>query len=698
MVESRALRTAPVPGGLALKKRSEQRHLPVFYKLSFANKILVLTLALLALLGAAGAAGLYVLLRSRLHDEVALSTRMLALAAAEQAGVLLASGNTEGLRRFVSRLGSFDDSIAYALLANRDGEVVVHTFSWDPPTVVAEAPQPPPPVGNSGYRVVHFAGNGYLDVTVPILQGTVGAGFLRIGVKTRRIDRFVGGLSLLFVAGLGGLGLIGVFAGRLFFRYATRPIVELTRLADEVSTGNLHVDFDFGLPVRCWEIKGCTREDCAAYRNTAVQCWFVDGTPCEGYEPRFPQKLVGCRTCEVYRKHKGDEIVQLYDSFRHMTHDLRTYQEELQRSNRFQRSLIHNSFDGIIATDESDTIRVFNRVAQNLTGYTEDDVVGRMTWRQIFLSELGHDLERPLFEDRSGVIFGFYRQEKTLRCKDGSTVDVRASGVTLQEEGQPVGKVFFFQDLREVKKLREELIQKERLAATGQTVAAISHSVKNILDGLRGGAHLYNRGLQRGDEAARNEGWSIVQRNIDRISALVVDLLNYAQDRKPDLAPTNPNELIEDVATSLRAKAEHQGTLIELERDETVSTWMLDAHAVHQLLMDLVSNALDATAGIAGAWVRVAVCRADDELELRVQDNGPGVPPNLVDTLFSNMISTKGSKGTGLGLLVVHKIAKEHGGRVVLDTRMAPGATFRVFLPSHDEKREERVEPDGEPA
>lgn len=103
---------------------------------------------------------------------------------------------------------------------------------------------------------------------------------------------------------------------------------------------------------------------------------------------------------------------------------------------------------------------------------------------------------------------------------------------------------------------------------------------------------------------------------------------------------------------------------------------MLDAHAIHQLLMDLVSNALDATAGIAGAWVRVAGCRTDGELELRVQDNGPGVPPNLVDTLFSNMISTKGSKGTGLGLLVVHKIAKEHGERVVLDTRMAPGATF----------------------
>ncbi len=663
-------------------RSGRRRHIPLFYKLSFANKILSVTLVLLTLLGISGTVGLQLVLRSRLHNEVASSTRMLAAEAAGRAAPLLAERNVKGLASLVSQLERIDDTIAYAMVVNRAGEVVAHTFSWDPPDIVLNPRGPPSPLGGDAYRMVSFQGHTYLDVAAPILDGVNGAGTLQVGIGIERVDRFVSQLNLLFLAGLAGLTLVGMVVARTFFRYATRPIVELTHLADQVSVGNLDVDFDFGVPVKCWEIKNCGRKDCAAYQNTLVQCWFIDGTPCEGYEPRFPQKLVGCRTCEVYRRHKGDEIVQLYDSFRHMTHDLQTSQDEVERSNRFQRSLIHNSFDGIIATDETGAIRIFNRVAQNLTGYAEQDVVGKMSWDEIFVSEMSRDLQRPLFQDRSGVIFGFYRQEKALRRKDGGMVDVRASAITLQEENRHVGKVFFFQDLREIKKLREELIQKERLAATGQTVASISHSVKNILDGLRGGAHIYNRGARIEDPAVRKEGWTMVQKNIDHISALVADLLNYAQDRKPDLESIDPNELIADVVATLQAKAEAQGTIVEVHPDEAVSHWMVDSHSMHQLLMNLVTNALDATAGIAGGWVRVSThLTQGDQLEIRVRDNGAGIAPTLVDNLFFSMVSTKGSKGTGLGLLVVYKIASEHGGTVTVDTEMGPGATFRVFIP-----------------
>jgi len=659
-----------------------RRYLPVFYKLSLANKILVATLALLTLLGVTGTVGFQLMLRSRLHEEVASSTRMLAAAAAGQAAPMLAKLDVEGLSKLVTQLVRIDDTIAYAMVVDRGGKVVAHTFSWDPPDVVLRPHRDPSPVDDDEYRRLLFQGHTYLDVAAPILSGASGVGILQVGIGIERVDRFVSQINLLFLAMLAGLTLVGMVAARIYFRYVTRPIDELTHLADQVSVGNLDVDFDFGVPVRCWEIKDCGRTDCAAYSNNSVQCWFVDGTPCEGYEPRFPQKLMGCRTCEVYQRHKGDEIVQLYDSFRHMTQVLHASQEELERSDRFQRSLIHNSLDGIIATDESGIIRIFNRVAQNLTGYAEEDVVGKMSWKDIFATEMSRELRQALFQDNSRVIFGFYRQEKTLCRKDGSTVDVRASGITLREEDRNIGKVFFFQDLREIKKLREELIQKERLAATGQTVASISHSVKNILEGLRGGAYTYNRGVRVEDPTIRREGWAMVEKNIDLISALVADLLNFARERKPDLEPIDPNELMVDVVATLRAKAGAQGTSLEAHPNNSVSSWMLDAHAMHQCLMNLVTNALDATAVIDGGWVRVSThVTGGDQLEFRVQDNGPGVAPNLTDTLFSSMVSTKGSKGTGLGLLVVHKIVTEHGGTVIVDMEICPGATFRVFVP-----------------
>jgi signal transduction histidine kinase len=174
----------------------------------------------------------------------------------------------------------------------------------------------------------------------------------------------------------------------------------------------------------------------------------------------------------------------------------------------------------------------------------------------------------------------------------------------------------------------------------------------------------------------------MVERNIDHISALVADLLNYARDRRPDLEPLDPNELVADVLETLRPKAEAQGAVFKTRLDPAASPWMLDAHTMHQCLMNLVTNALDATAAIDGAWVRISTLVSDEgELEIRVQDNGQGLAANLTDSLFSSMVTTKRSKGTGLRLLVVHKIVAEHGGSVCVDGEMAPGATFRVFIP-----------------
>lgn len=662
--------------------RRGRRFLPLFYKLSFANKILTCTLALLTFLGAAGTVVFQLVLRSRLYDEVAASTQLLAATNAQQAGEPLARGDGEQLTALAAKAVQLDDTIAYALFFDRDGEVMAHTFEWDPPAAVLREHSVPSPMGESGYRRVEILGETYLDVSAPVIAGSRGAGRIQLGVRSTRIDAFVGQLNVLFLSVLAGLTAIGLVGALVFFRRFTRPIMELTHLADDVSVGNLEVDFDFGVPVRCWAIKGCSQTDCAAYENTAVQCWFVDGTPCEGYEPRFPQKLAGCRTCEVYRAHKGDEIVQLYDSFRHMTQVLKTSRDEIERSDRFQGSLIRNSFDGIIATDETGMVRIFNRVAQNLTDYAEDEVVGRLTWDQIFTSEVRQDLKRPLFQDGSKVIFGFYCQEKAIERKDGSKVDVRASGITIREDDRHVGRVFFFQDLRELKELKEELIRSERLAATGQTVASISHSVKNILEGLRGGAYVYQRGVRTEDSQIRGEGWAMVERNIDHISSLVADLLNFARDRRPDLEPLDPNDLVSDVLQTLRPKAAALATSLETDLAPEAAPWSLDAHAMHQCLMNLVTNALDATAAVDEAWVRVSTqVTPDDELEIRVQDNGPGIAPNLGDELFSSMVTTKGSKGTGLGLLVVHKIVAEHGGIVEVDEDHAPGATFAVRLP-----------------
>jgi len=654
------------------------------YKLTLADKILVATLLLILMVGVVGTAVFRTVLRGRLSDAAAAATAVLAAAASQRAADALAADDRAELQRIVDQLGQLDETVAYALVLDREGEVLAHTFSWDPPpeviAVTLDASQAA--LGATEPRRVTLDGELVLDVTAPIVVGAQGAGELRVGTSLTRVNRIAGELNLFILLFFAGLMLMALVLARSFYRYVTRPVTELTRLADQVSTGRLDVSFDFGKPVRCWQIKNCHRTECAAYMNTSLQCWYVDGTPCEGYESRFPQKLVGCRTCEVYKAHKGDEIVQLADSFRHMTTNLKGFERSLRRALTFQGSLIHNSFDGIIATDDRDTVRIFNRVAQRLTGLAEDEVVGKLSWEQLFASQMCDALESPLFQDGVNVVFGFYRKELTLHARDDSTVDVLASGITLHDGPREVGKVIFFKDMREIIALREELVRKGRLAATGQTVASISHSVKNILDGLRGGAYIYNRGLRVEDPDARAEGWSMVERNIDLISSLVADLLNYAKDRKPDLQPCNPNDLVSDVLAVMAPRAQAADVELQTHQEPAAASAALDDHAMHQCLSNLVTNAIDAARGSSGSWVRVCTSLTPlDELEILVQDSGPGIAPKVADTLFTSMVSTKGSKGTGLGLLVVDKIVAEHGGTISVQPDQAPGATFRIVLP-----------------
>ncbi|MEW5984181.1 MAG: ATP-binding protein [Acidobacteriota bacterium] len=472
-----------------------------------------------------------------------------------------------------------------------------------------------------------------------------------------------------------------VLASRAVIRRAVEPLKALTRVADDISTGNLDPALDFGVHVNCWDIKGCQRADCKAYMNFSEQCWFIDGTPCDGYEPRFPQKLEGCRSCEVYQTHRGDEIVQLADSFRHMTNVLKASREELTKSDDFQKRLIRNSFDGIVATERDGITTIFNRVAEELTGYSREAVVGRLSWTEFFEAGLEHQMDKPLSYERVRRVRGFRPRESALRRSDGTWIDVRLAGISLYERGLHIGRVFFFQDLREIKSLREELIRSERLAATGQAAAGISHSIRNILDGLRGGLYVYKQGQRLADDAKMRTGWGMIERNVDVISDLVRDLLNFAKHREPDLVTCDPRDLISDVVSTV-APAVAPATVVRVEVPDDAGPVLLDPLGIHQCLSNLLRNAIEAIPPDRAGHVTVAFCKEDDTSIFSVADDGMGMSAETLERVRGGMYSTKGSKGTGLGLLVVQKIVNEHQGVLTIDSREGRGSTFRIEIPS----------------
>jgi len=231
-------------------------------------------------------------------------------------------------------------------------------------------------------------------------------------------------------------------------------------------------------------------------------------------------------------------------------------------------------------------------------------------------------------------------------------------------------------------KLYQAGVQAERLAAVGETTAALSHSIKNILQALRGGADVVEMGLRGSNLAQAGKGWRVVDRNLDKIYNLTLNLLAYSRPREPKLEMVNPKVLIEECLELLANVANERGAMVVADVDEAQPAIPLDPSGLHQVLMNLLSNALDAVEPRRGL-IRV-VCRYDaenHETVLEVIDNGVGIAPAMMKHLFELFHSTKGNRGTGLGLAVAKKIIDEHEGSIAVRSAPGEGTTFTIRLP-----------------
>ena len=229
------------------------------------------------------------------------------------------------------------------------------------------------------------------------------------------------------------------------------------------------------------------------------------------------------------------------------------------------------------------------------------------------------------------------------------------------------------------------MVQAERLAAVGQTVTTLSHHVKNILQGIRGGSYLIELGLTEHDETVVSKGWKIVEKNQNKISNLVMDMLTFSKQREPDLTTANVNRVVADVVELMHSRADELEVELRWHPGEPMPDLVFDPEGLHRAVLNVITNAIDA-AGEDRESGRVAV-RSKYSAEkstvwITVEDNGPGIPPEEMDQLFSPFISTKKSRGTGLGLPVSQKILSEHGGRILVDSDEGRGSRFTLELPA----------------
>jgi PAS domain S-box-containing protein len=238
-------------------------------------------------------------------------------------------------------------------------------------------------------------------------------------------------------------------------------------------------------------------------------------------------------------------------------------------------------------------------------------------------------------------------------------------------------------DITDVKKLEEEMIEAERLAAVGQTVAGLAHSIKNILMGLDGGKYIVGLGLQKNERAMIDQGWEMLERNFNKMTTLVKDFLSFAKGRLPEVRWVEPNDLIKEIVDLYREVAKQKGIDLNWDIDPKVKKTPLDPDAIHTCLTNLVSNAIDACemSEKKDRYVTIRSKRENGLLVFEVIDNGVGMDAEVKRKIFTTFFTTKGGEGTGLGLLTTRKIVQEHGGKITVKSRPGEGVRFRIELP-----------------
>ncbi len=359
--------------------------------------------------------------------------------------------------------------------------------------------------------------------------------------------------------------------------------------------------------------------------------------------------------------------------------------EEIRRKSNFQRLLIKSSNDAIVAFDHDWTVVVYNPEARRIFGEAAKDVRNKMTIDDLYMPEIARIFKNQVREEAMNQNTLPWK-EHLLITKDDRQIPVRYAGNVLYEKGEFVGTVNFFQDLTEIKRLEKELVQSERLAAVGQTVSGLAHYVKNILIGLKGGSYVVDVGIQKNNTEKFKTGWETIKKNIKRVGDLTQDLLSYSKQREPEFEACEPNAIADDVIELVMDIATSKGVLISKELDTGLGEVMADPQTIHRSLLNLINNAIDAClededmSKIHEIKIKTYKDR-DNYFCFEVKDNGCGMDENTQKQLFNPMFSSKGGKGTGLGLLVTGKLIEEHNGVIKTETSPGDGSTFTIKLP-----------------
>ena len=333
-----------------------------------------------------------------------------------------------------------------------------------------------------------------------------------------------------------------------------------------------------------------------------------------------------------------------------------------------------------IGLDAQANVRLYNREAERITGFGREEMLGAPFVD--LLPEGAREEHGPLFElaaKGSGPAPDVL--ESCLRTRSGKTRDVQWQLAYAPSESDDEIALFVVgMDKTDENALNARLRQTEKLAAVGTLAAGLAHEIRNPLNGAQLHLTFLERGLRRAglDDPDAHDAVKVVGEEIRRLSELVSEFLDFARPKPLDKKVASLQSICQRAAQLVMPAAQAGGVTIALDMPESELTLDVDGAKIEQVLLNLLQNAVEATAPIGGGSVSLRARRQPRHAVIEVEDDGPGLP-GLDAPIFDAFFSTK-PQGTGLGLAIAHRIVTDHGGDI--DVVSHPGRTiFRIALP-----------------
>jgi signal transduction histidine kinase len=272
-----------------------------------------------------------------------------------------------------------------------------------------------------------------------------------------------------------------------------------------------------------------------------------------------------------------------------------------------------------------------------------------------------------------------HQSEMQVTAKNGEQCHLFISTAPILDDDGRVSQVIEMStDITELRHLQDHL------ATLGLRVSSISHGIKGLLTNLDGGLYLLESGFQREDCDKTREGIDIVKFTADRIRRMILDILYFAKERELQIEKTNARRFADDIAATFDGRLRGKPIAFDYQPDEGAGQIELDAAAMRTALLNILDNAADACRDdTTGKESKIFFgMRNDGEfLVFDIIDNGIGMDKQVLENLFDLFFSSKGHRGTGLGLFVSHSIVTQHQGTIHVSSQKGQGAHFRIVLP-----------------